>query len=99
MADKSEKRLLDYKDCKEILASEFVVWGADEEEYAIFTIPLLRSQDAKSISTYKKELYRWGSEICTEHYDKMLKRGGQPRRCCYQCWQRLVKGEEGRWKY
>lgn len=46
MKDK-EKELLTYKECQEILASEFVVWGATEEEYAEFTIPLLRGQIAK----------------------------------------------------
>lgn len=36
-----------------------------------------------------RKLYQWGSETCTEHYDKILKRGGQLRRCCYMCWQTL----------
>ena len=42
-----------------------------------------------------KEIFEWGSEICNEHYDKILKRGGQVRRCCYECWQSLkeVKNE------
>jgi hypothetical protein len=42
-----EGLILSYKECKEILASEFVVWGATEDEYADIIIPLLRSQIAK----------------------------------------------------
>jgi len=40
----------------------------------------------------RERIYAWGGEICHAHYDRVLKLGGQVRRCCYKCWQAL-KGE------
>jgi len=54
---------------------------------------LMDAELAKTRAATLKEVGEWGSEICTEHYDRILKKGGQPHRCCYECWKSLLKGE------
>jgi len=61
------------------VAELFNRWGRNKQD-------IIREQDVKTTS----KIYEWGSQICNAHYDKILKRGGQVRRCCYKCWQSLL---------